>query len=197
MKRVLQALFIASTFIAPAWAELTTQQQADAALTRLDRAIAEAPMTARHYVERGDVYYKLNDFYRAVEDYSAALKLDDTQAQAYFGRGLAYGRMGLIDEGIADLDVYLVRHPQDSTAYTKRGVRNLWRGHLQEAERDLSRAVELDPNNAEAHDDLGVVHAKHKRLDLAAKHFVSVDLLRLDKLLELIVPHFQPAGDAD
>ena len=171
MKPVLLALLIASTLVASAWAQLTTQQQAHAALARLDRAIALATPPARHYVERGDVYYQLNDFYRAAEDYSAALKLDDAQDRAYFGRGLAYGRMGLIDEGIADLNVYLVRHPMDSIAYTKRGVRNLWRGHLQEAERDLTRAVELDPNNAEAHDDLGVVHAKHQRLDIAAKHF--------------------------
>ena len=175
---IVQGLLLICVLVTPSWAEITTREQADAELARLDRAIAETPKSARHYVERGNVYYQLNDFYRAVADYSAALKLDDTQDQAYFGRGMAYGRMGLIDEGIADLSVYIARHTNDSVAYTKRGVRNLWRGNLLDAERDLSRAVALDPNNAEAHDDLGVVHAKNKRLTIAADHFITA--IRID-----------------
>ena len=165
--------------IDPAWAETTsTREQVEATLARLDRTIAETPNSARHYVERGDAYYLLNDFHRAVADYSTALTLDDAQDKAYFGRGMAYGRMGLIDEGIADLSVYLARHPKDSVAYTKRGVRNLWRGNWQEAERDLTRAVELDPNNAEAHDDLGVVHAQKKIYALAYTAFLGCDQIR-------------------
>ncbi len=164
--------------LAPAGAGITTREQADAALARLDRAVAAAPKSARHYVQRGNVYYQLNDFHRAVENYNTALKLDDTQDQAYFGRGMAYGRMGLIDEGIADLDVYITRHPTDSNAYTKRGVRNIWRGNLPDAQRDFTRAIELDPNNAEAHDDLGVVYAKYNRLSIAAEHFLTA--IRLD-----------------
>lgn len=171
-------LVLISVLVAPVGAEITTREQADAALARLDRAIAAAPNSARHYVQRGNVYYQLNDFYRAVSDYSAALKLDDTQDQAYFGRGMAYGRMGLIDEGIADLSVYISRHPNDSAAYTKRGVRNLWRGNLVDAQRDLIRAIELDPNNAEAQDDLGVVYAKHNRISIATEHFLTA--IRLD-----------------
>lgn len=127
------------------------------------------------YIPSGDIYYQLSDFYRAIENYSAALKLDDKQSKAYFGRGMTYGRMGLINEGRADLDVYIARHPTDSVAYTKRGVRNIWRGNLPAAQRDLIRAIELDPNNAEARDDLGVVYAKHNRLSIAAEALFNRD----------------------
>lgn len=171
MNRVLQGLLITLALTTSAWADNMSREQVNAILARLDRAIAETPKIALHYVERGDVYYLLNDFHLAVADYTTALSLEDTQDNAYFGRGLSYGRMGLVDEGITDLSVYISRHPDSSVAYTKRGVRNIWRGNLQEAERDLTRAVELDPNNAEAHDDLGVVHAKHQRIRIAAKHF--------------------------
>ncbi len=171
--RFLAGLLLAMAYSASVWAQPTTREQADAALTRLDRAIATTPKAAKHYVERGDVYYQLNDMHRAVADYSTALTLDDAQDRAYFGRGMAYGRMGLIDDGIADLDKYIARHPNDSVAYTKRGVRNIWRGNLVDAERDLKRAIALDPANAEAHDDLGVVHAKHQRLRSAAQHFAT------------------------
>lgn len=178
MSRILRAILLATALSTPAGAETMTWDQANAALMRLNHAIAKFPTLAQLYTERGDVYYQLNDFHRAIENYSTALKLDDQQSRAYFGRGMAYGRMGLMDEGIADLGVYIARHPTDSVAYTKRGVRNIWRGNLPDAQRDLTRAVELDPTNAEAHDDLGVVHAKYNRLTIAAEHFLTA--IRLD-----------------
>ncbi|HWR77748.1 MAG TPA: tetratricopeptide repeat protein [Thiobacillus sp.] len=161
------ALVLASV----ASAGFQTREEALAALQQYNRLIEAAPNRADLYTLRGDAYYALNDLYGAMENYTAAIKLDDRQDNAFFGRGMALGRMGLVDDGIADLDVYIQRHPHSSVAYTKRGVRNIWRNNLVEAERDLARAVELDPSNAEAHDDLGVVHAKHNRISLAAKHF--------------------------
>lgn len=155
-----------------------TREDALAALEQYNRLIEAAPGVAVFYTQRGDAYYALNDLYAAMENYTAAIKLDDRQDQAFFGRGMALGRLGLVDEGIADLDVFIQRHPNSSVAYTKRGVRNIWRNNLAEAERDLTRAIELDPDNAEAHDDLGVVHAKHNRLGLAARHFSTA--IRLD-----------------
>jgi tetratricopeptide (TPR) repeat protein len=167
------AMLVAAALALPglAAAEFRTSDDALAALEKYHRMIESAPDLAVLHTLRGDAYYALNDLYGAMESYSAAIRLDDRQDRAYFGRGLALGRMGLVDEGIADLDVYIQRHPGSSVAYTKRGVRNIWRNRLQDAERDLVRAIELDPDNAEAHDDLGVVHAKHNRLKLAAQHF--------------------------
>jgi tetratricopeptide (TPR) repeat protein len=169
---------IALVFAPMASAEFQTREEALAALQQYNRLIEAAPGVAVFYTQRGDAYYALNDLYAAMENYTAAIKLDDRQDQAFFGRGMALGRMGLVDEGISDLDVYIQRHPNSSVAYTKRGVRNIWRNRLAEAERDLTRAIELDPDNAEAHDDLGVVHAKRSRIGLAAKHFSTA--IRLD-----------------
>lgn len=73
---------------------------------------------------------------------------------------LHQGRLGKIKEAIADLSVFIQRHPNSSLAHTKRGVRYIWNGQLIEAEKDLKRAIELNPVNAEAHDDLGVLLAQ-------------------------------------
>ena len=159
-------------------AEFQTREAAFAALKEYNHLISVEPHFAVLYTLRGDTYYALNDLHGAIENYTAAIKLDDQQNQAYYGRGMALGRMGLVDEGIADLDVFIQRHPNSSLAYTKRGVRNIWRNNLVDAERDLTRAVQLDPGNAEAHDDLGVVHAKHNRIQQAAHHFSTA--IRLD-----------------
>lgn len=171
----LLVLAISSSSLA---AVFQTQEEMFSALEKKNQAVQAAPSNAALYVQRGDIYYLMNDMPRAVADYTAALKLDDKQDKAYFGRGMAYGRMGFIDDGIADLSAYIQRNPNDSVAYTKRGVRNIWRGNWADAERDLTRAVELDPKNAEAHDDLGVVHAKRRNLRQAAQHFSTA--IKLD-----------------
>lgn len=169
---------MALAFAGSAGAQFQSREEALAALEKYNRMIEAEPNYAVLHTLRGDAYYALNDLYAASESYAAAIKLDDRQDKAYFGRGMALGRMGLVNEGIADLDVYIQRNPNSSVAYTKRGVRNIWRNDLAAAERDLTRALELDPDNAEAHDDLGVVHAKHMRLRQAVQHFSTA--IRLD-----------------
>ncbi len=179
--KMLPAVLAASLLLSAICAradEFETREEALAALDKYTRLIDAEPNYAPFHTLRGDAYYALNDLYGAAQSYSAAIRLDDRQDRAYFGRGMALGRMGLVDESIVDFDVYLRRNPDSSIAYTKRGVRNIWRNNLAAAERDLTRAIELDPANAEAHDDLGVVHAKHRRLKQAAHHFSTA--IKLD-----------------
>jgi tetratricopeptide (TPR) repeat protein len=137
----------------------------------ITRQIRSRPDVATLYVQRGEAYFKLHAFDKAIEDYSTAIRLDDRQDDAYFGRGMALGRSGALDKGIADLDVYLRRHPQSSLAHTKRGVRYLWKGDETSAEKDFVEAISLDPHNAEAHDDLGVICARRGEYDKAMAHF--------------------------
>lgn len=126
------------------------------------------------YVLRGKQYFTLHEFESAISDYNKALELDDGLDEAYFGRGMAKGRIGLIKQGIDDLSVYINRNPGSSVAYTKRGVRYIWAGDLKNARKDLTRAIELSPTNAEAHDDLGVVNASQGKYDEAISHFSKV-----------------------
>jgi tetratricopeptide (TPR) repeat protein len=130
-----------------------------------------SPESPALYMKRCRAYFVLLDFDKAIDDCSRAIELDAQLDEAYFWRGMARGRHGLIDQGIEDLGVFIARHPDSSLAYTKRGVRHIWNGDLEAAEKDLKRAVELDPNNAEAHDDLGVVLAQRQAYAEAMDHF--------------------------
>jgi len=129
--------------------------------------------TAKHYVLRGDAFFLIAEFKKSVDDYATALKLDDQQIEAYLGKGLSLARSGLIKESIAQLDIYIERNPNSSLAYTKRGVRQLWLAEQDSAQKDFEKALEIDPSNAEAHDDLGVVYSKKKMYFEAADHFLS------------------------
>ncbi len=144
----------------------------EADIARWGAELKQQP-SAPGYVRRGIAYFKLRQLDEAIDDFNAALKLNDRHDDAYFARGMALARNGDIEGGIADLGVYITRHPNSSLAYTKRGVRHLWNGDFAAAEKDLSRAIKLDPRNAEAHDDLGVIYAKREDYREAARHFAT------------------------
>jgi len=152
----------------------TSESALMAKLDRLNKQIHAGTNRAQLLLERGQIYFELHEFDRAVDDYTAALALDDKLDNAYFGRGMARGRMGLIRQGIADLSIYIQRNPADSRAFTKRGVRYIWLGDLNTAKQDLQQAIKLDAENAEAHDDLGVIYANHGDYISAIKHFQKV-----------------------
>jgi tetratricopeptide (TPR) repeat protein len=155
------------------FAEITSFDQAEKLIENYTSNLLKSPDNAELYVLRGDVYFLIHEFESAVEDYSTAIQLDRTIDAAYFGRGLAYGRQGFINEGIKDLSHYIKQNPKSSLAYTKRGVRYLWLGDKDNAFNDLNKAIALDSNNAEAHDDLGVVLAQKGDYREAIKHFLT------------------------
>jgi len=177
--RGLGSALLLVTFCMAAWgdpASLDMPADSEAMQDRVDavsRQIRSRPDAPELYVLRGEAYFKLREFDKAIDDFSTAIQLDDRQDDAWFGRGMALGRNGEIDKGIADLGVYIKRHPKSSLAHTKRGVRYLWKGDEANAEKDLVQAIALDPHNAEAHDDLGVIRARRGEYDKAAEHFTT------------------------
>ena len=147
---------------------------AEAEVNRLiveySKQIKANPNESEFYIKRGGAYLQGQRFDKAIQDFSEAIRLSDADL-AYFGRGMALGRDGLINEGVKDLSVYIRRHPLSSIAYTKRGVRYLWKGEIGRAKNDFLKAISIDAGNAEAHDDLGVIYARAGDYDNAIQYF--------------------------
>ncbi|MEK7190982.1 MAG: tetratricopeptide repeat protein, partial [Pseudomonadota bacterium] len=55
-------------------------------VTQLSRLIQAKPTQAALYARRGTAWFKLREFDKAIEDFSAALKLNDKLDEAWFGR---------------------------------------------------------------------------------------------------------------
>jgi tetratricopeptide (TPR) repeat protein len=150
----------------------------DSQVAHYTRLLEQQPTHTGNLLARGNLYFAMHDFDLAILDYSEALRIDKTLDEAYFARGMALARNGQIKEGIADMTIYIGKHPDSSVAYTKRGVRYLWQGDDKLAQADFERAIALDPANAEAHDDLGVILARQGDHRAALAHFektVSLD----------------------
>jgi len=140
-------------------------------ISSLNKKIKEHASNPQLYIKRGNLFFKLHDFDKAIADFNKALSIDNSLQQAYFGRGMALARNGEIEAGINDLTTFIKHNPRHSIAYTKRGVRYIWAGKLKKAQQDLLMAIKLDKTNAEAHDDLGVIYAQKKEYNSALKHF--------------------------
>ena len=76
---------------------------------------------AETYLKRGDTYYNLNRFVRAIVEYDQAIVADPNRAEAYYSRGMAYYKLEQHDRAIADFDQAIRLDPSRAEAYFYRG----------------------------------------------------------------------------
>ena len=103
----------------------------------------EEPADAEGYNRRGNQYSRNGAYEQAIADYTRALELDDTLAEAWFNRGCSYYEMGIYDASIADLTRAIEIDPQDDNFYGRRSLAYLFSDRLKEAQADQDRCDEL------------------------------------------------------
>jgi tetratricopeptide (TPR) repeat protein len=109
-----------------------------------DKAIAAAQLSIR-----GAAYYFTGDTTRAIADYTASIALVP-DGGPYNPRGLAYLKMKNYRAAIADYDMALKSAPDSAQALYGRGLANLAVGDTAAADRDMSRAITIQANVADA-----------------------------------------------
>jgi lipoprotein NlpI len=81
--------------------------------------------------------------------------LEPENAVSYFDRGLAYGRKGMVDRAIQDLDQAIRLNPDFAEAYSNRGNAYNVKGAYDLAIQDLDQAIRLNPDLALAYYNRG------------------------------------------
>jgi tetratricopeptide (TPR) repeat protein len=163
-------------------------------------AIIYFERASRHGTEyyRGNMYGGKGDLDRAITDYSTAIRLDPTYAEAYFRRGNQHAAKGqteqfYIDKGqagrrkrmiaycdraIADYDQAIRLDPGNAELYRYRGLARTMRGDLDAAISDLTEAIRRDPRGIGFFVDRGRAYAKKGNLARAIADFEEA--LRID-----------------
>ncbi|HUV02603.1 MAG TPA: tetratricopeptide repeat protein [Desulfobacteria bacterium] len=120
-----------------------------------DKIIQLDPEDARAYYNRGNAYRNLQQYDRAIKDYTTALGVDPTYVNAYINRGNVYSRLERYAEAIADYDSAL-KLRSSYKAYVNRGNAYLHLNRFSEAIEDFQTALDLDTVdvNNRARDDL-------------------------------------------
>jgi tetratricopeptide (TPR) repeat protein len=105
------------------------------------------PTDARTFVEKGNQWYKLKEWNKAIKEYDGAINLDPKDVEALFNRGCCLAQIGKLGKALPDFTEAIKLEPKYAPSYYCRGnVRVLIGdiGELDKAIADLTKAIQLD-----------------------------------------------------
>ena len=115
----------------------------------LDRNVLEVPQRSFLLVGRADAYFALNDKQRALDDYSAALKMAhllpaNERFLLFAPRAGAYFALGDKQHALDDYDAAIKSAPHNAALYYNRGVVFIAQANYDAALQDFDTALKLD-----------------------------------------------------
>jgi lipoprotein NlpI len=86
---------------------------------------------------------RFEDFRGSIPDFNIAIKLDSTQSEYYYWRGLAKKQLFDFVGAIKDFSIAIEINPTYSDAFYSRGISKIYSEELESGCIDLSKAGEL------------------------------------------------------
>ena len=117
----------------------------------------------------------------AIASYAEAIRLHPNYADAQRNLALAYSQAGRHDEGVAVLEQCLAANAQDAAAWMAIGSIHLKREDIDRAAEAFAKVVELWPDHADAHHNLGLCKRLQHHPDEALEHYRAAQELGLDR----------------
>jgi Flp pilus assembly protein TadD len=144
-------------------------------LTEFQAAAALEPQNPTWLVSIGEAYSKKGDLIRALESYQAATSLapQDPHYWRLLAVFCAQNNINVKDVGLYAARQVMILTKQDATSLDLLGWLLLLDGSHEGAERMLTRALELDPQNASAHLHLGMLYLQMNHRVTAYNHLLQ------------------------
>lgn len=98
---------------------------------------------------RAHIYSGMRDVKKARADYETILRLEPLNEKAYIGLILLNDRNGRPREAMEQMDALIAVYPDHAVLYAIRGGMEQERKQYEAALADLSRAIEMEPTNAD------------------------------------------------
>jgi tetratricopeptide (TPR) repeat protein len=137
------------------------QGETERAIADYGQSIRLDPKNARVYGNLAMLYNAIGDYPKAVADLNEAIKLRPREAVFYLNRGVAHFGLRQYDKAITDYDEVLKLDSRVSAAYNNRCLSRAVLGQdLPRAIADCNAALQLQPNDPYAHDNLGIIYLK-------------------------------------
>lgn len=114
----------------------------------LSAAIEQNPHLPYAYLERAYYRAEIGDYRGAIEDYSAALKIDSLDAEVWVNRGLAFEKTNNLRAAYRDYTKAITLDEDLSNAWLSRANVLVKQNKFEEALEDYGIAIFYDPNYA-------------------------------------------------
>jgi tetratricopeptide (TPR) repeat protein len=98
--------------------------------------------------------FKAQDYEKAVEDLTAAIRLDPSNQVFFSNRSVAFTAMQMYEKALEDADECIRLQPTWAKGYSRRAAAKFHLGDLQAAKTSYSKAWDLEPTNAKTKADL-------------------------------------------
>jgi tetratricopeptide (TPR) repeat protein len=108
----------------------------------------EKQKNAINYYKIGNEYYFQNDYIKAIEFYTKAIKLNPINASYYYNRSVCYSWLKEYEKAIEDQSKAIKFDSNNALYYNNRGKYYQWLKEYEKAIEDQSKAIEFDSNNA-------------------------------------------------
>ena len=121
---------------------------------------AAAKPTARDYLKRGDIQLTRNNLAKAIYNYTKAIEVDPTFAEAYVRRGTARRAKGSLDGAIEDFEKAAEIDPEST--FNNRQVADSYsnRGFIEMGDLELGSAIEDFTKAINSHGDAVHYHRR-------------------------------------
>jgi len=96
---------------------------------------------------RGKTLFDMGRTQEAIADYTKAIELDPTFAEAYINRGAAYGKLGQNNLALADFNKGVELKPESANGYFNRSILHAAMKKFDLAIRDYDTYLGFEPNN--------------------------------------------------
>lgn len=149
-----------------------SQCLSDYSLPAEDQAIA--------HFNRANAYAHDGQTRKAIDDYSAVLKIAPHNARAHYARGVLYQSEGLFDWAIQDYTTALKHDVDFVEAYSARGSAFAEKGAKNFALKDLNKAIELGPTDPNSYNNRGYLSLQLRDYDKALEDFDKAIRLKGD-----------------
>lgn len=164
----------------------TPQDSRDACTALINDPSTDRDDLANLHFKRGYANHRMNDFRRALADYSRALELDPSDSYSLYNRGLIRMRMGTDDLALEDITASLKLRPDNVDAHLWSGEILLHQNKLDAAINAFSQAYEIAPKNASALASRGMAYAwkadaPHAERDFAAARRIDPENPVIDR----------------
>ena len=116
---------------------------------------------------RGNIYSELQEYQKAMEDFSRAIELESRYASAYNNRGSIYSMFNEYQKAVWDFNRAIELEPEYASPLYNRGLVFRKLGQDQKAIADYSRAIELNPEYVSAYVNRGNSYSRLKEYQKA------------------------------
>lgn len=114
------------------------------------------------YQGRGYQYEKQNNFRKALEDYSEAIRINPKNAGALLSRGTRHLNLKSFQQAVDDLSKSIEADPSQRNAWYNRGIAHFNLKNNAFAIRDFQQALKIQPNDTDSKDYLKLLGVKHE-----------------------------------